>query len=154
MCIGIKCVEFSVNLLGNAFHLDKLTGWGRRALIRQGAQKPMITLEVQDFTTWVGHLVNTAFIRHALNKSCFYDWKMSRCVGDASYLNFVVTSPTCCNFVFQIFLLLGNVNALWVPQRAQTIISQTIISKEWSVLTVRHDKSTSLQTCIGPCEIS
>ena len=54
-------------------HPPKLTGQARRALIREAAKRPMVTLvELQRSTAQVGESVHRTTISHALHKSGLY----------------------------------------------------------------------------------
>ena len=51
----------------------KLTDWARRALIREAAKRPIVTLEeLQRFTAQVGESVLRTTISRALHKSALY----------------------------------------------------------------------------------
>ena len=51
----------------------KLTGWTRRALVREAAKRPMVTLEeLQRSTAQVGESVHRTTISHAPHKSNHY----------------------------------------------------------------------------------
>ena len=51
----------------------KLTGWARRALIREAAKRPMVTLEeLQRSTAQVGESVHRTTLSHALYKLGLY----------------------------------------------------------------------------------
>ena len=54
-------------------HPPKLTGWAIRALIREAAKRPMVTLEeLQRSTAQVGESVHRTTISYALHKSGLY----------------------------------------------------------------------------------